>query len=192
VLAVRRARQPSGITGLAVVNMLRTPGRTLIGALSLAVGVTALTLLIAVTLAFRGAVVGSLLGGVVTVQVRGVDYVAVAATVVLGVLAVADALLISITERAPELATLRAFGWPEPALRRLIITEGALTGIAGSVTGAALGLAGAAVFARQLPPLLFAAAGTAVVAGVLVTIAAALLPAHLLRRLPAAQLLAQE
>ena len=96
VLAVRRARQPSGITGLAVVNVLRTPGRAMVGAVSLGVGVTALTLLVAVTLAFRGAVVGTLLGNVVTVQVRGVDYVAVAATVILGVLAVADALLISI------------------------------------------------------------------------------------------------
>jgi ABC-type antimicrobial peptide transport system permease subunit len=73
------------------------------------------------------------------------------------VLAVADALLISITERAAELATLRAFGWPEAALRRMVITEGALTGLAGSVAGAALGLAGAAIVARQLPPLLFAA-----------------------------------
>ena len=191
-LAVRRARQPSGITGLAMVNVLRTPGRTLVGALSLAVGVTALTLLIAVTMAFRGTAVGTLLGNVVTVQVRGVDYVAVAATVALGVLAVADALLISITERAPELATIRAFGWPEPALRRLVITEGALTGIAGSVAGAALGLAGAAIFAGQIPPLLFAAAGTAAAAGVLVTCVAALLPAHRLGRLPAAQLLAQE
>ena len=192
VLAVRRARQPSGITGLAVVNVLRTPGRTLIGALSLAVGVTALTLLAAVTMAFRGAIVGTLLGNVVTVQVRGVDYIAVTSTVILGVLAVADALLISITERAPELATIRAFGWPGAALRRLVITEGALTGIAGSVPGAALGLAGAAEFARQLPPLLFAAAGTAAAVGVLVTCAAALFPAHLLSRLPAAQLLAQE
>src|SRR5207253_2128351 len=182
VLAVRRARQPSGITGLAVVNVLRTPGRTIVGAVSLGVGVTALTLLVAVTLAFRGAVVGTLLGNVVTVQVRGVDYVAVAATVILGVLAVADALLISITERAAELATLRAFGWPEAALRRMVITEGALTGLAGSVAGAALGLAGAAIFARQLPPRLFAAAGAAVAVGVLVTCLAALLPAHLLRR----------
>jgi putative ABC transport system permease protein len=192
VLAVRRARQPSGVTGLAVVNVLRTPGRMLVGALSLAVGVAALTLLIAITVAFRGTIVGTLLGDVVTVQVRGVDYVAVAATVALGVLAVADALLISITERAPELATIRAFGWPERALRRLVITEGALTGIAGSVTGAGLGLAGAAIFAGKLTPLLFAAAAAAAAAGVLVTCVAALLPAHLLRRLPAAQLLAQE
>jgi putative ABC transport system permease protein len=192
VLAVRRARQPSGITGLAVVNLLRTPGRTLIGAFSLAVGVAALTLLIAVTLAFSGTVDGTLLGDFVTLQVRGVDYVAVAATVALGVFAVGDALLISITERAPELATLRAFGWPEAALRRLVITEGALTGIIGSVTGAALGLAGAAVFAGKFTPLLLAATAAAMAAGVLVTCLAALLPAHLLRRLPAAQLLAQE
>jgi putative ABC transport system permease protein len=120
------------------------------------------------------------------------DYVAVAATVILGVLAVADALLISITERAPELATLRAFGWPEAALRRMVITEGALTGLTGSVAGALLGLAGAVIFARQLPLLLFAAAGAAVGVGVLVTCLAALLPAHLLSRLPAARLLAQE
>jgi putative ABC transport system permease protein len=154
--------------------------------------VTALTLLTAVTLAFRGAVTGTLLGDVVTVQVRGVDYVAVAATVLLGVLAVADSLVISITERAPELAALRAFGWPEAALRRMVITEGALTGLAGSLAGALLGLAGAAVFARRLPPALFTAAAAAVAAGVLVTCLAALLPAHLLRRLPAAQLLAEE
>jgi putative ABC transport system permease protein len=192
VLAVRRARQPSGITGLAVVNLLRTPGRTLIGAFSLAVGVAALTLLVAVTLAFSGTVDGTLLGDFVTLQVRGVDYVAVAATVALGVFAVGDALLISITERAPELATLRAFGWPEAALRRLVITEGALTGIIGSVAGAALGLAGAAVFAGKFTPLLLAATAAAMAAGVLVTCLAALLPAHLLRRLPAAQLLAQE
>ena len=47
---MHRARHPSGITGLAVVNVLRTPGRSLVGAVSLAVGVTALTLLIAITL----------------------------------------------------------------------------------------------------------------------------------------------
>jgi putative ABC transport system permease protein len=150
-LAVRRARQPSGITGLALLNVLRTPGRTLVGALSLAVGVTALTLLIGVTLAFRGAIGGTLLGDYVTVQVRGVDYIAVATTVTLGVLAIADALLISINERAPELATIRAFGWPERALRRMVITEGALTGIAGSAIGAVIGLAGAAALAGTRP-----------------------------------------
>jgi short subunit fatty acids transporter len=65
-----------------------SPGlRAAIGAASLAIGITALTVLAAMTFAFRGVVVGSLLGNAVAVQVRGVDYVAVVATITLGVLA---------------------------------------------------------------------------------------------------------
>ncbi len=192
VLGVRRARHPRGITGLALVNVLRTPGRTLAGALTLAVGTTALTLIIAVVLAFRGTVVGSLLGNAVAVQVRGPDYAAAAVTVLLGVLAVTDVLFINIRERAAELATMRALGWPDRALARLVITEGAVIGLAGSATGTALGLTGAALFAGQHPVRLLAAGLAAIAIGTAVTVAAAALPARLLRRLPAALLLAEE
>jgi putative ABC transport system permease protein len=192
VLAVRRARHPGGITALAVLNVSRSPGRTLVGVLSLAIGIAALTLLIALTAAFRGVVVGTVLGNAVAVQVRGVDYVAVAATVALGVLAVADVVFLNIRERATELATLRSFGWRESALTRLVVTEGALVGLAGSIAGAALGLAAAAELAGGLPAGLLAAAAAVVAAGVLVTAAAAALPARLLRRLPTAYLLAEE
>ena len=89
----------------------------------------ALTLLVAITLAFRGAVVGTLLGDVVAVQIRGVDYVAVAATVTLGVLAVADVAGAEHHASGPR-------NWPRSARsagpsRRCTawsITEGALTG----------------------------------------------------------------
>ena len=192
VLGVRRARQPGGITALAAVNVLRTPGRAAVGAVSLAVGVAALTMLAAVTFAFRGVVVGSLLGNAVAVQVRGVDYVAVTATVALGVLAVADVVFLNIRERAPELATIRTFGWRETTLSRLVITEGAIIGLAGSLAGAALGLAAAANFAGQIPATLYLIAAAAVAGGLLVTTTAALIPAQALRRLPAAHLLAEE
>jgi ABC-type antimicrobial peptide transport system permease subunit len=111
------------------------PGRAVVGAISLLVGITALTLLSALTFAFRGVIVGSLLGNAVAVQVRGVDYVAVVATVALGVLAVADVVFLNIRERAPELAAIRAFGWQESLLSQLVITEGAIIGLAGSVLG---------------------------------------------------------
>ncbi|HSR87250.1 MAG TPA: FtsX-like permease family protein [Streptosporangiaceae bacterium] len=192
VLGVRRARQPGGITALAAANVLRTPGRAAVGAISLAVGVAALTILAAVTLAFGGVVVGSLLGNAVAVSVRGVDYVAVTATVALGVLAVADVVFLNMRERAPELAAIRAFGWHESALSRLVITEGAIIGLAGSLIGAAVGLAGAAQLAGQLPTKLYLIAGAAIAGGLLVTATAALLPGQALRRLPAAHLLAQE
>jgi putative ABC transport system permease protein len=192
VLPVRRAHQPRGITSLAALNVTRSPGRTLIGVVSLAVGIAALTMLAAVSFAFRGVVVGSLLGDAVAVQVRGVDYTAAGATVALGVLAVADVVFLNITERAAELATIRSFGWRDSALARLVITEGAIIGVAGSLAGAGLGLAAAAWFAGQLPARLLAIAAAAAAAGIIVTAAAALLPAALLRRLPIAHLLAEE
>lgn len=192
VLAARRGRQPGGITALALVNVLRTPGRAAAGAISLAVGVAALTMLAAVTFAFRGVLVGSLLGNAVAVQVRGVDYAATAATVALGVLAVADVIFLNIRERAGELATIRAFGWRESALARLVVTEAVAIGLAGSLVGAAAGLAAAFSFAGQAPARLYLVAAATVAVGALVTAAAALLPAQALRRLPAAHLLAQE
>jgi hypothetical protein len=192
VLAIRRARQPGGVTALAAVNVLRTPGRSLVGAASLAIGITALTVLTAVTVAFRGVVVGSLLGDAVAVEVRGVDYVATVATVALGVFAVADVVFLNIRERAAELATMRAFGWRESTLSRLVITEAAIIGIAGSLAGAALGLAATARFTGQLPTALDVVAGVAVAAGAVLTAASALLPVQALRRLPAAHLLAEE
>jgi putative ABC transport system permease protein len=192
VLPVRRAHQPRGITSLAALNVARTPGRTLIGVASLAIGIAALTLLTSVTVAFRGQIVGSLLGDAVAVQVRGVDYIAAGATAALGVLAVADVVFLNITERAAELATIRSFGWRDTALARLVITEGAIIGITGSLAGAGLGLGAAAWFAGQLPAQLLAIAAAAVAAGTIITAAATLLPAALLRRLPTAHLLAEE
>ena len=118
-------------------------------------------MLAALSLAFRGVVVGSLLGDAVAVQVRGVDYIAVAATVVLGVLAVADAVFLNITERSAELAAIRAFGWRESTLSRLVVTEGAAIGLLGSLAGAAIGLSAAAVFAGQFPARLLLAAAAA-------------------------------
>jgi len=102
--------------------------------------------------AFRGVMVGSLLGDAVAVQVRGVDYLAVTATVALGVLAVADVVFLNIRERAAELATIRSFGWRESSLARLVVTEGVVIGAVGSLAGAGLGLAAAAEFAGSSRP----------------------------------------
>jgi ABC-type antimicrobial peptide transport system permease subunit len=116
---------------MAVANTLAVPGRSVLGALGLAVGILALTMLLAVTLAFRGAVVGSVLGDAVSVQVRTIDYVSVAITLALGILGLADVLYLNVRDRAAELASLRATGWPERALNRMIALEGLLTGTAG-------------------------------------------------------------
>ncbi|WP_213450691.1 ABC transporter permease [Rhizomonospora bruguierae] len=67
-LVPRRSRPPRSVAALALANVTRLPGRTLLGAASLAIGVCALTLLAAIAVAFQGAVVGTLLGDAVSVQ----------------------------------------------------------------------------------------------------------------------------
>jgi len=55
-----------------------------------------------------------------------------------------------------------------------------------------VGIASAATFAGELPGRLYVIAAVAVCCGVLVTAAAAFMPAWSLRRLPAGHLLAEE
>ncbi|SCL13227.1 FtsX-like permease family protein [Micromonospora rhizosphaerae] len=192
VAAARRAGRPRTLLRLALTNLARTPGRSLLGAGALAIGVAALTLVGAVSYAFRGAVVGSLLGDAISLSVRGPDVVAAAATVLLGTAAVADVLYLGIRDRAAELATLRAIGWTDPALSRLIGYEGLALGVLGGVTGALLGLLGTVGLIGSLPGSLLLVAIVTAAAGIVVSCLAALLPATLLRRLPTARLLAEE
>ncbi|MEU5528213.1 FtsX-like permease family protein [Micromonospora chersina] len=98
----------------------------------------------------------------------------------------------NIRDRAAELATLRATGWTDAALGRLIGYEGLLLGVLGAFGGAGLGLGGAAWLVGELPSALVSVAATVAAAGVLATCLAAIVPAALLRHLPTARLLAEE
>ncbi|GIE99574.1 FtsX-like permease family protein [Paractinoplanes rishiriensis] len=187
-----RMHSPRRVTGLALANLLRSPGRTLLGAASLFIGVAALTMLLAITFAFRGAVTGTLLGEAVTLQARTVDYLAVAVTIVLGVASVADVLYLNITERAPQLALFTAVGWTDRTLNRLVTTEALAMGAIGGVLGAGLGLSGASLFAGGVTAALWWCAAAALTAGIVVAALAVIVPIAMLRKLPTAQLLAQE
>ncbi|MFG2042498.1 FtsX-like permease family protein [Dactylosporangium sp. NPDC048998] len=192
VAPVRRAASPRTVVGLGLVNLARVPRRTVLGAVSLAIGIAALTVLVAITVSFRGELVGTRLGDAVSLRVRSVDTVAVAATVLLGALAVGDVLYLNIRDRAAELATLRASGWSDGMLARLVAAEGFGIGILGGTAGAGAGLAGASWLVGSVAAGLLTVAALAAVVGALVATAAALVPAALLRRLPTAQLLSEE
>jgi len=192
LLTAHRVRRPRSVLGLGLVNLVRVPGRSLVGAASLAIGVCALTLLSTVTLAFHGQLVGSLLGDAISVQIRPVDFIAAALTVALGALALADVLYLNVRERASEFATLRALGWRDRALAELVSVEGLGMGVAGSVAGAALGPPGAGAFAGHLPGTVVVIALAAVVVGTAIAALAAAVPVTLLRRRDNAQTLAEE
>ncbi|RKE10155.1 FtsX-like permease family protein [Catellatospora citrea] len=195
VSPVRRARSTrTGHTVLsaALRNTRRRPGRTLLAAVAVALGVGAFTTLLTLTWVFHGNVTGTLLGDAVSLRVRAVDTVAVAATLVLAVLALADVLYLNVRERSAELATLQAAGWGDGALTRLIAYEGVLIGAAGALAGAGVGLFFVDRFAAAVPATAVAVTAAAALAGVVLSGLAAVLPALSVRRLRLSTLLAQE
>lgn len=190
--AARVGHSPTTVAGMALINIIRLPGRTAAAAIGLGLGIAALTLLLAISRAFHGSLVGTLLGGAVALQVRPVDYIAVITTIVLGGVAVADVLYLNLQERAGELATLRATGWSRRSVDGLIAMEALGVGAIGSLAGAVLGLLGAVALSHGTVVPLLPAAALAVAAGLMVTIAAGMAPLRGLRRLAVPVLLAEE
>ena len=128
-------------------------------------------------MAFRGSVVGSVLGDAISLRARRVDYLAVVVTLLLAAVAVADIGYLNMRERRTDLALLRAVGWPGRQLVRLIGTEGLLIGAAGALAGAGLGLAVTVAVAGTVPPSLWLLAGLAALAGTVLSVLATLLAA---------------
>ncbi|GAA2796594.1 hypothetical protein GCM10010441_22270 [Kitasatospora paracochleata] len=196
VAAVRRARAVRSVPGLAARNLLRVPGRSLLGAAGLALGVAAFTVLLGVTLAFHGEVAGSLLGDAVVARARAVDFASVALSLLLGAAGAVDVLVLSQRERAADLAVLRACGWSSHELTRLALTEGVCLSTFGGALGAGAGLTvlanlGSGLLAGRA--LALTGAGLlATAAGVALVCCALLLPIRALSRLAPAGLLAAD
>jgi putative ABC transport system permease protein len=187
----RSVRHVRRIGGMALANLRRLPGRTLLAAAGLFVGVGALALLLSITLAFRGSILGTALGAFISVQVRTVDYLGVVLAVVLAALSVADVLFLNLRERAPELVTLRASGWRDRDLGRMVALEGLGIGLLGSVAGAGAGI-GLSALVGGPPGRIVLAGVIAAVAGTAIALAAALVPASLVSRMTPPAVLAEE
>lgn len=183
-----RATRVTSIARLAIVGVGRTPGRSALAAASLFVGVAALAGLIAIQEQFSRQAVGTLLGNVVAIQVRGVDLLAVVLILALGGFTIADVAYLNISERQSEIGTLRATGWAERHVRRLFATEALTIAAIGAVAGAVLGVTATGVLLHADVWILVRAAGLAVGGGLLAAVLALLVPLARLSRLAPAGL----
>jgi putative ABC transport system permease protein len=187
-----RTLHARGLVTMALVNLRRLPGRALVGAAGLFVGVGALTTLIGIERGFEGTLVGTLLGQAITVHIRGVDLVAAGLTIALAAVSVADVLFLNVRERAAELVTLKTLGWSDREVAAVVGLEGVALGVVGSVAGAAAGLGFSALLLGVAVGPLAAAAGIAIGAGAAAAALASLLPLTQIRRLAPPAVLAAE
>jgi putative ABC transport system permease protein len=171
----RGGRRVRTVTGLALTGVVRTPGRSAVAAAGLAVGVAALTVLLAAHVSFTTSIGDSELAGLVNGSTRTTDLVAALLTIALSAAGIADLTYLNLRERAAELAALAASGWGRRQLGRLLTSEAVITAVTGSVVGGAIGLTVAGVaFGLTLPVLataaIAAAGGTAVTVAAVITV----------------------
>lgn len=188
-----RTRHVTGPATMALANLARIPSRTLVAAFGLFIGVAALSILVAVNAAFKDALVGTLLGHAISLQVRPVDFLSVALVLALAGLSVADVLYLNIRERAAELVTLRTSGWRRRDEIELVAFEALGIGGLGSLAGAALGMVVSGLVVRGVgigPVLQGGATGIAV--GLVAALLASVVPAIRLGGLTPSVVLSEE
>ena len=134
-LARRLRLQARGPVGVGMTMLAQRPRHLLLGVTAVAVGTAAVAMVVEVSWAFAGTVVGSVLGDAVAVQAKPGDLVAVALLAVLALISVAVVLLTGAIEDAQAFAALRATGWRDRSLTVLITAQGAIIGLLGAVVG---------------------------------------------------------
>jgi hypothetical protein len=184
-------RQIRRLLSLAAANVRRVPGRSGVAAAGLFIASAALTLLLAINQAFRGDLVGTLLGQAISVQVRGLDFLVVGVIVLLAALSLADVIYLNLRERAAEFVTLRTVGWSDRYLIQVVATEAAILGLLGTIPGSLIALLIGLQLGVPVFPLLLAST-ISVLGGLVVALLASLVPLARLSTLTAPSVLAEE
>ncbi|WP_069802498.1 FtsX-like permease family protein [Thermogemmatispora onikobensis] len=181
------------LTTLAVRNLIRVPLRTLLLVSSLLLSTLLLVVTIMGLLAFRQQLQGTLLGQEVLLQTALPQLASVLFAILLTFLSVADLLVLEVHERQSEIALLQAVGWTPRLVQGMVLREGLLLALMGSLPG--LGLAFALLrFQQQQPaPAMALLVGTGAVAFLLLVTVLATLPAlRLIGRLRLPEILRRE
>jgi putative ABC transport system permease protein len=150
----------------------RSPRRTGIGVLVIALGCAALGQELAVRWVFHGVLVGTVLGRAVVWQSDSGQLAAALMIVALTSLAVADVHWLNAGRRALELRTLHAIGWPAESVVRLIVLDAVQVGALGGLAGCAADLAGSLAVTHRVPAGVLAVAACVAALGVVISLIA--------------------
>ncbi len=148
LIAVGSTSRPVG--RMATGNLARGRRRTANSAMAVVLGITLFT---GVNVVLSSGIAMAEADGYTQNNVGGIYLLAfglTGLTVVVGLIGVLNTVVLSVRERARELALLRAVGMTTGEVRRTVTVEGSLIGFVGVVVGTVLGILGAAVLLTRL------------------------------------------
>ena len=131
----KRIIRTKNILTMSLSSFLSRLKRNTFSITSIAIPTMLLIFFIFVTIRLEGILYTSWLGQYVAMEIGTTHYIGIAVAIILSILTTAQIIWQNVLERRPEIALLKALGWKNHSIRKLIILEGLFTGILAAILG---------------------------------------------------------
>lgn len=133
--SARRLTKTQGVTSMAISYLFGKFQRTLLSIIAIALPTSLLSFFIFISFRLKGVMFTTWLGQYTALEVGPSHYWAMGIAFLIAILTTAEIMWHNVTERKPEIALLKAIGWRNGTVRKLIITEGIYTGVLAGLLG---------------------------------------------------------
>ncbi|KSU59891.1 hypothetical protein AS034_17825 [[Bacillus] enclensis] len=133
--ARKRMVKSRSVTGMALNGLLSKWKRTMLSVFSIGLPTGMLLFFLFVTFRLKGVMFTTWLGEYVAMEVSSMHYVAMGIALMIAILTTAEIIWQNVSERQPEIAVLKALGWRNGTIRRLVMLEGAISGLFAGLLG---------------------------------------------------------
>lgn len=147
----RRFVRSQSIVGMSMNQLFTYWQRTLLSIIAIALPTGLFIFFLFVTFRLKGVLYATWLGEYVALEVGTMHYVAMGVALLIAILTTTEILWQNVNERRSQLAVLKATGWQDKLIRRIVLLEGLLTGLLAGIVGLLFALAMIWQVYRQFP-----------------------------------------
>lgn len=138
--SAKRQKGTKGLVSMAFSHFLGKLTRNGLSILAIAIPTALVTFFIFITLFLKGKLYTTWLGQYITVHVGFIQYIAMGIALLIAILTTAEIMWQNVAERQEEISLLKALGWRNGAIRRLILLEGMFSGLIAGIIGVLLAI----------------------------------------------------
>ncbi|QFF98998.1 hypothetical protein PB01_09225 [Psychrobacillus glaciei] len=134
----KRVIKTKGLFSMVFNTVMGRLQRNLVSILAIALPTALLIMFIYVTFRLNGVLYTSWLGQYVSMEVGIHHYIAVSISLIISILTTSEIMWQNIKERRNEISLLKALGWKNAHIRKMVLVEGAVIGLVGGLVGGVL------------------------------------------------------
>lgn len=134
----KRVIKTKGLFSMVFNTVMGRLQRNLVSILAIALPAALLMMFIYVTFRLNGVLYTSWLGQYVSMEVGIHHYIAVSISLIISILTTTEIMWQNIKERRNEISLLKALGWKNSHIRKMVLVEGAVIGLVGGLVGGVL------------------------------------------------------